>query len=410
MTQTRGFALARAVGVFAVLVSIAGNVAFAVIEDNAGGEATAAGSIGDFFLALAFVLFPVAGAVILWRQPGNAVGWVYCSVGLLVGTGGTAQAYAVEAIPNGRLGWLEYTSAWFANWWWYPLLALVTVGVVYLFPTGRLLSPRWRFLFWPGVIGITVVTLFAMTAPTLETTVEGSERILYRIDNPVGIGGVVDPEEGGVGGVGFGLLLLSMLGGAVQIIVRFVRSRGVERQQMKWFAFACMLIPLNVVVEELLPQWLVTSDVLFALALCALPVSTGIAVVRYRLYEIDVVINRALVYGTLTAVLGAVYVGIVFALQQVLSPVTTRNDLAIAGSTLAVAGLFGPVRRRVQTFIDRRFYRRKVDAQRTIEEFNSHLRDEVELTTVTSQLVDVVRETMQPAHVGLWLRDAGASR
>jgi hypothetical protein len=200
-------------------------------------------------------------------------------------------------------------------------------------------------------------------------------------------------------------LLIGCVGGVAAVVVRFRRSRGVERQQMKWFLYAAAPI-VTFPVTDYLPG--IVSDLVFAWLLIGLPTAIGIAVLRYRLYDIDVVINRTLVYGVLTVSLALVYFGSVVGLQRLLSPVVGEsNQLAVVASTLAVAALFTPLRRRIQSFIDRRFYRRKYDATRTLGSFSARLRDETDLGTLREDLVGVVRETVQPAHVSLWLRDEG---
>jgi hypothetical protein len=191
------------------------------------------------------------------------------------------------------------------------------------------------------------------------------------------------------------------------VVVRFRRSRGVERQQMKWFLYAAALL-LLFPVEGPLPA--IVENAVFAAVLIALPTAVGIAVLRYRLYGIDLVINRALVYGPLTAVLAIVYVGGVVSLQYAFRVLSGEgSQVAVVASTLAIAALFNPLRRRVQAFVDRRFYRHKYDAAKTLAAFNARLRDETELGTLTADLVGVIRETVQPTHVSLWLRPDAVS-
>jgi hypothetical protein len=198
-------------------------------------------------------------------------------------------------------------------------------------------------------------------------------------------------------------LLIGCVGGVAAVVVRFRRSRGVERQQMKWFLYAAAPI-VTFPVTDYLPG--IVSDLVFAWLLIGLPTAIGIAVLRYRLYDIDVVINRTLVYGALTATLVLVYLGSVVGLQRLLSPVVGEgNQLAVVASTLLIAALFGPLRRRVQSFIDHRFYRRKYDAAKTLEAFSMKLRDETDLNALRENLVGVVEETIQPVHVSLWLRE-----
>ena len=394
---------AKWAGRFTLAISLIGMIAFAVLEADSGSWER--DPVGETMLVVALLMFPLMGALIVARDADNAVGWIFCAVGLVTGIGGTAQSYATStlrgtATPN-VVGVL---AAWIASWWWWPLLGLIMVVTLFLFPTGRLPSRRWRFAFGIGVLGLLLITVMAMLQPSLEGVAEDNQRVIYEIRNPIGIDGIGDPEASPLGGIGFGMLAFGIFSGALALIVRFVRSRGIERQQLKWFALTGAAIPLNIFLEEVVGDALVDSNLPFALTIGALPTAAGIAILRYRLYDIDVVINRALVYGSLTAVLGGLYVGIVFSMQSLLAPVTAESDFAVAGSTLAVAALFRPVRTRVQRFIDHRFYRRKFNAQRTAEDFNTRLRDEVELSAVTTQLVDVVRETMQPSHVSLWLR------
>ena len=192
------------------------------------------------------------------------------------------------------------------------------------------------------------------------------------------------------------------------MIVRLVRARGEERAQLKWMAFAAALLVVGFVganfADSMGNAAQVVADVVISLAFAGVPIAAGIAILRYRLYEIDRIVSRTLVYGLLSAGLAGLYFGIVIALQQVFGALTRGNDLAIAGSTLAVAGLFRPARRRIQAFVDRRFYRGRYDAQQTLEAFSARLRDEVDLEALTAELSAVVRTTMKPRHVSLWLR------
>jgi hypothetical protein len=396
---------AKWLGISTLVLSIVGMISFGVLDAETGTWAK--DPIGESALVLALLMFPLMGALIVGRDSRNSVGWIFCAVGLITGIGGTAQAYATGSISGTTTpDALGLVAAWITNWWWWPLLGLILVMTLFLFPTGKLSSPRWRFFFTLGLLGTILVTALGMVDPHLEAINEANGEVFYEIANPIGLEAVGDPEEGPLGGVAFGLLIVGMITGALALIVRFVGSRGIERQQLKWFALAGAAIPLNVLLEEVLGSVFQDSNLPFALTIGALPTAAGVAILRYRLYDIDVVINRALVYGSLTAILVGIYVGIVFGFQAVLEPFTAESDLAVAASTLAVAALFRPIRSRVQGFIDRRFYRRKFDAHLTVEEFNSHLRDEVELAAISDKLVDVTRETMQPSHVSLWLRRA----
>jgi hypothetical protein len=234
----------------------------------------------------------------------------------------------------------------------------------------------------------------------------------YPVTNPLGIRGARPVLEAIVGFAYVGLAVAAPLSMA-SLFFRYRKASAGQRQQLKWLLFAAGVLAVLVVfsiVIEVVTQGSDTageiSNFLSTAALAAIPIAIGMAILRHRLYDIDVLINRALVYAGLTAVLVLAYIAIVFTVQQVLSPITQESDLAIAASTLAVAGLFQPARRGVQGFIDRRFYRRKFDAQQTIEDFGSHLRDEVDLSALSLSLTDVVADTMQPSHVSLWLRNS----
>jgi hypothetical protein len=238
------------------------------------------------------------------------------------------------------------------------------------------------------------------------------------ITNPVGIGGAVGDILGMLDTIGLVVLQIALLASAVSLILRLLRARGVERQQLKWFVYAATLTTIGTVVSYA-GAYVFASDLINAigywegqLAFAALPVFTGIAILRYRLYDIDRIINRTLVYGALTALLAGGYVATIMALQGIGSLVFQapfrafqgqESALATVAATLAMAALFNPLRRRIQSFIDRSFYRNKYDAAKTLEAFSTKLRDETDLNALSDDLVGVVRETMQPAHVSLWL-------
>jgi hypothetical protein len=205
--------------------------------------------------------------------------------------------------------------------------------------------------------------------------------------------------------LGFPFFAFAAFGSMASLVVRFRRSHGVERQQLKWMAAAAALVVAAWSVNAFFDQALKTDiSLILPLALLALPAAAAIAVLRYRLWDLGLVVRRTLVYGGLSATLAGTYIGIVLLLQLALEPLTSDSGLAIAGSTLAVAALFRPARGRIQELVDRRFYRRRYDAARTVESFSARLRDEVELESLSAELREVVRETVQPAHVSLWLR------
>jgi hypothetical protein len=347
-------------------------------------------------LLLGFTAFMVMGAVLVAHRPGNAIGWIFSAVGLLTGTGLFAWQYAEYAyltrrspLPGAMLG------AWYNNWFWYPTVTLSTVFTLLVFPTGRLLSARWRPIAWlTGATTATVVALGAL-APTLNL----GERTKLR--NPVGLAAIPNPEQGSVL---FGLLLGCTGAAVVSLVLRFRRSQGVERQQLKWFTYAGVLGFAWLVVDPVLPD-VALFRLVSGLTTALVPVAAGIAVLRYLLYDIDRLINRTMVYGLLTALLGGVYAGVVLVLGQLFGGIGAEPpSWAVAGATLAVAALFQPARRRIQLAVDRRFNRRRYDAARTVEAFSARLRDEIDLDTMTTELLAVVNATMQPTQATLWLR------
>jgi hypothetical protein len=343
--------------------------------------------------------FVVVGALLVAKRPSNLIGWIMATVALMAAifpAGGTYAAYVMAT--RGQPDALAVFGAWTGNWYWYLLLALIVVYLPLLFPDGRLPSRRWlpvAVLPGIGTLGTVVLGAFADTL-----FVEGAGKIA----NPIGIEGLAFVEDLPVFGVLNGLVFVGIVGAVASVVVRFRRSRGVEREQMKWFVYAAALL-LLAPASDSLPDFV--SNVLFGLVLIALPTAIGIAVLRYRLYDIDFLINRTLVYGSLTAALVLVYVGGVTATQAIFRTLTGQEEqpqLGVVVSTLVIAALFNPLRRRIQSFIDRRFYRRKYDAAKILEAFSAKLRDETDLDALSDDLVGVVRETMQPAHVSLWLR------
>jgi hypothetical protein len=364
----------------------------------------------DVVIRVGFGAFAVVGAVLVAKRPTNIIGWIMATVALMMAIFHAGLIYAVYVMATrGQPDALAVVGAWIGNWYWYLLLALTLIYVPLFFPDGRLPSHRWvPVAVLPGIGTLGTVVLGALTETlVLDPVVKG---VHYRIENPIGIEGLGRVEDLPIFGLLTGLLFVGLVGAVASVVVRFRRSRGVERQQMKWFLYAVALMlafPLEVV--GYLPE--IVSNVLFGVVLIALPTAIGIAVLRYRLYDIDLVINRTLVYGPLTAMLALFYLGGVVSMQYAFRTLTGQeSQVAIVASTLAIAALFNPLRRRVQAFVDRRFYRRKYDARKTLEAFSATLREQTDLEALNSELVGVVRETMQPAHVSLWLRPETAPR
>jgi hypothetical protein len=350
----------------------------------------------EYGAATIALTFTGVGALIASRQPGNAVGWIFCAVGVLQAVNLFGDAYSelvVVTDPGSLPG--GYVMAWLTEWNWAPSIALLVTFLLLLFPDGRLLSPRWRWVAWPTAGAIAVLVTFAAIA-------------LWPQRRDIALG--LQPDEGDVPWglvpvlvVAAVVLFVGVLASATSLVVRLRRSRGVERQQLKWFTFAGALVAAAG-LTLFLPTESVWTGFLFFAAALSVPVAAALAILRYRLYDVDVVVNRTLVYGSVTALLAGSYLGLVLLLQVAFQPVTEENSLAVALSTLAVAALFRPARNRVQALVDRRFYRRKYDTQRTLEGFAARLRDEIDLDALRAELTGVVAQTMQPAHVSLWLR------
>jgi hypothetical protein len=353
-------------------------------------------------LPLAFAGFMVVGAVIVARRPANAIGWIFSAIGLLAATGWPAMEYAAYAYltrPGSQPG--ASWAAWYQQLWWTPMLALLAIATPLLFPTGRLPSARWRPVAAVAALVTVALELLFAFRPTLRLQVQDRT---YAVDNPIGLTWVPDPETSAVGGALFGVLTACLVAAVVSLVLRFRRSRGVERQQLKWFTYAGVLLILGgPLASYLLPASV--SDVTFGLAIALVPVAAGIAILRYRLYDIDRLISRTLVYGLLTTLLAGVYVLVVLVLGQLFGGIGAEPpSWAVAGATLAVAALFQPARRRIQVVVDRRFNRRKFDAAKTVEAFSVRLREEVDLDALTAELLVVVDQTIQPTKASLWLR------
>jgi hypothetical protein len=357
-------------------------------------------------LYLAFTAFMVVGAVIVAHRPGNAVGWLFSAVGLLSITGVLAMEYAGYAYIT-RPGSLPgaVVAAWYQQWWSWMLI-VVFVFTLLLFPTGRLLTARWRSV----AVALAAVTAGMVVLNALQPTLTLPDTG-YTVGNPIGLAAAQDLQDGAVGAVLAGLLLICTGAAILSVVLRFRRSQGVERQQLKWFSYAAVLTVLLELALDNIPalRFLAVLAVLFGLVIALIPTAAGIAILRYRLYDIDRIINRTLVYGLLTALLAGVYAGVVLVLGQVFGGVgRDPPSWVVAGATLAVAALFQPARRRIQAMVDRRFNRRKYNTAQTIQAFSTHLRDQVDLGTLSTELLAVVDQTMEPTRVSLWLRPAAS--
>lgn len=340
--------------------------------------------------------FTAVGALVALRRPANAIGWLLLAAGVTSALGALALEYAVYAIvgrtvalPGGLF------SAWLGSWIWVFYIVGVLPFVLLLFPDGRLPSRRW----WP--VGGAAILEALMTA-TFMAFKPGSLQLAAYADNPF------TPLASLVHTLGTITVWLSLpvIGGASwSLVLRFRRSTGIERAQIKWLAFSAVPLAAAAFASIVLPDKL--GQVLFVFLLLSVPVGVGIAVLRYRLYDIDLLINRTLVYGGTSAAIAVTFFGVIVTLQLVLRPLTSGTELAVAASTLLSFALFQPLRRRVQDAVDRRFDRSRYDAERTLDSFAVRLRDEVDLDAVRADLLGSVQQTMAPAHTSLWLRERG---
>jgi hypothetical protein len=345
--------------------------------------------------------FPVVGAVIARRQPGHPIAWIFLGSGLGAGMAAFAYPYSKYALVT-RPGAvpLGMAVAWVSEWAWTTGgIPLLSFGLL-LFPNGHLPSPRWRPVAWLAgatlamfVFGSAFHTGPLANHPTIPNplAIDAAEP-LFRVLQPLSA-------------ICFPVVLICS---AASIVVRFRRARGLERQQLKWLAYAVAVFAVVVALAS--REWAgwVVAQVAALLALGFIPVAIGIAILRYRLFDIDRLISRTLVYGLLTALLAGVYTTGVFVAGRLLDPARGRSELAVAASTLAVAALFQPLRRRIQRLVDRRFNRSRYDAVRTVAAFSSRLREEIDLDSLSAELLAVVDQTMQPTEASLWFRPQGS--
>jgi hypothetical protein len=392
-------ALARvATGMFVVAAAL-----FAV----AIGFSRVNGWLGDPWWPIVLAAWAVTGLVLAVRVPRNATGWLFLVSILAWGANSAAGQYATYGLvtsPGSLPG--AVWGFWLQSWTWIVGLMLVPAIGLLLFPNGRLPSPRWRFVAWASATGMGLLWVAYVFAPW-----QGHPEFVTLppgVENPLLLSFSAQLHDA-LALAGAALVLGSVIAGAVSLIVRYRRARGDERQQLKWVAFGTTAaVALHAAVNEL-PAHVPGVDwwVLLALPWILFPATILVAVLRYRLYEIDRVVSRAVSYAVITGVLVICYAVAVVLLGQVISPLTAESEVAVAASTLLVAALFQPVRRRVQDLVDRRFNRARYDARRTVEDFAARLRDEVDLDELTSELGGLVGATVQPASVSVWLRRPG---
>jgi hypothetical protein len=367
-------------------------------------EPTSTGdTLSELLIFFSFLAFPMVGALVASRHPKNPVGWICLTVGLF-----WTLIFLGDSIPGS--GPYPVTIAALTQAIWIPPVGLLGIYLILLFPDGKLPSRRWRPLAWLSGMVMVLASLGITFSPG---PLEGHPGI----SNPLGLEGA--PPWVFTAGIAILLLLpLCMIASALSLVLRYRRSWGEEREQIKWIAFAASVVGLLYLITMVssftfsgpwgaagTPLWLGLLQQVSLVSFTAVPIAVGFAVLKYRLYDIDLLINRTLVYGSLSATLVVLYFGGIVVLQGVFVALTgEKSTLAVVASTLLIAALFNPLRRGIQGFIDRRFYRNKYDARKTLDVFSVNLRNETDLDALSSDLVGVVRETVQPTHVSLWLR------
>ena len=377
------------------------------------GEQGTIDSVSNLLIYVPFLAFPIVGALVASRRPENPIGWICLLSGLFwmaFALGDASNAY--ELATTGKVTSSVRLDA-LTQGGWVPPVGLLGIYMIVLFPDGRLPSRRWRpFAWFSGAVMVLIPVIFVFVPGTLEDH--------PGVRNPFGLEQY--PWLPLVGAFVVLLLPMCILASALSLVLRYRRSGGEVREQIKWLAFAASFVgavyfgslttqllfaPDALTTNETPPLWVELERNLLMLGFAGVPIAVGFAILKYRLYDIDIIINRALVYGSLTVTLALVYFGGVTVTQSVVQTLTGQGklpQLAIVASTLVIAALFSPLRRLIQDFIDRRFYRRKYDAAKTLEEFSAKLRDETDLDSLNAELVTVVRETMHPEYISLWLR------
>ena len=347
-------------------------------------------------LFLTFLTFATVGWLIAVRRPEAPLGWLFLSVGVLTAIGIDTDGVVQVALHNGTTGHgFVLFCAWVQMWYWYPLLLMSTAYTLLLFPNG-LPSRRWRPLLWVLTIGLLGMVVTAALAPTIDYG-------RAKVPNPIGVASNwKDVENSPVFNVAGLLILGSLLASVVSLGIRFRRSRGLERAQLKWFFLGAATLGAFVAASLFSKSFNYSSanTILAPFVFMAMPVSCGLAMMRYRLYDIDRVVSRTVTYATVTACVVGGYVGLVALIESV---VGSSSSVAVAASTLAAAAAFQPLRRRVQRRVDQRFDRAAYDARRTVDRFSTALRDEVDVDTVRDELLTTVTFAVAPASASVWL-------
>jgi hypothetical protein len=349
--------------------------------------------------------YGIVGLLILSYRPDHGIGWLFLAVAFLSALNIFATQYAVYGLLVTTLPGAKWM-AWLQSWFFYLAFPAPIVLLFLLFPDGRLPSPHWRPLVWLGVLSALSLIVGELVRPGMLVTYITEDAIRLGVLNPTGVSG-----WGGFSDALNGAWFVSIILVPAALFApfwRYRRARGVERQQLKWFVFFAILILLLLPLAFI--QGGTAGELIFILIFLILPVATAVAIMRHRLYDIDVIVKRTLLYGLLTVTLAGIYLASIILLQALFTAVSGQESAAaIVLSTLIIAALFNPLRSRLQVFIDRRFYRRKYDAQKTLANFATIARDEVDLEQLSAALVQVVAETVQPESLSLWLKTPAGS-
>lgn len=387
---------------------VAGALLAATVASVVGGAVVAflSGTLAVDRLAFpsSGILYGGVGVVILRRHALHRVGWLLVATGFLVASGYLAEEVVIAHYVRGHHVPGAIVALWYGQWYWLPFLYGLFVGIPLLFPTGEPLSAFWRRVAKAAAVTVTVASVAGMLAQRLHVDFDylaPSQR--KSVDNPIGLLPISDIESETLGPVVVGTVFVFCLLSVAALITRFRQARGVERQQMKWGVFGVGAtvggFVFGVVIADVLGVRLPITD---GLTNMIAPVTMGLAITRYRLWDVDRLIGRTLSYVGITIVLAAVYAVTVLGFQTFMGP-EDAPDVVVAGATLLVAALFRPVRVRVQTAVDRRFNRARYDTVQVVESFGTRLRDEVDLGALTGDLRQVVHHTMEPRTTWLWL-------
>jgi hypothetical protein len=403
---------ARAIYAVVILLALADVVLLFLSRATPIPRGAAPRAVGEAWGLLLLLIFATMGVLIVTRRPGNVIGWTFVAAGIGLAVGPTfGHQYAIYSIltnpgvlPGGQ--W----AAWLGNSITVPALYPAFAALLLLFPDGRLLSSRWRPVAWLVVGWIAAISIGNFSAP-----LEGP----LGVPSPIRPAGAVLQVMTAIGDHAWPVSLVVIPAAVASVVVRFRQAKGEQRQQLKWLVSAAALLATGVLATGLVPileevtGWIaaapgqslaVVAGGVALLGLTSLPVAAGLAILQYRLYEIDRIISRTVAYAVLSVLLGLSYLTAVLVLGRVLDLGKSRSSVVVAGSTLAVAALFQPLRKRVQAAVDRRFNRRRYDSDRTADAFSIRLREELDLQTLNTELLTVVNETLQPVSVSMWLR------